>query len=165
MSKEPLILQLTTEAIEKLDAALIAVVSLRHENTEADYSVEELVRAMGIVRKFQEPLFTKYPEYKPPPVWADALDPCFTAAEKAAVAQLSKTEIQHIDDALLSYANCRFQKVAMIVAEFMAQSTLHKADIPDLFYAMRIEALVGKQRLVHQGNLQYMRYCEVKLPQ
>lgn len=165
MSQEPLILQLTTEAIEKLDAALAELVSLRYKNIETHYRIGELGRAIGLIREFQEPLLAKYPELKPPPPWADESEPCFTAAEKTAVSRLSETDIQHIDDALLSYANCHFQKVAKIVAAFMTESTLHKAEIPDLFYAMRIEALVGKQRLVHQGNLQYMRYCEVKLPQ
>lgn len=47
---------------------------------------------------------------------------------------------------------------------FMSNSELYIPGIPDLFYSQRIEAMVNKKNLEHQGNLKYMRHCEVRVP-
>jgi hypothetical protein len=36
--------------------------------------------------------------------------------------------------------------------------------IPDIFYSQRIRELVEKKLLESQGDLQFMRYSEVRLP-
>jgi len=36
--------------------------------------------------------------------------------------------------------------------------------LPDLYYANRVRVLVERGLLVAEGNLDYMRYSEVRLP-
>ena len=38
-------------------------------------------------------------------------------------------------------------------------------NIPDVFYAQRIKKIVGKGLLIAEGNLDYMRFSEVRLPE
>jgi hypothetical protein len=51
----------------------------------------------------------------------------------------------------------------MIVALTMANPALLVPGLPDLFYAERVRALVAKGLLISEGDLDYMRYCEVRL--
>jgi len=44
----------------------------------------------------------------------------------------------------------------------MNEST-HVPGIPDIYYANRVRALVEAGRLESQGNLDYMRFSEVRL--
>jgi hypothetical protein len=37
-------------------------------------------------------------------------------------------------------------------------------NIPDIYYAQRLRRLVAVGELESQGNLEYMRYSEVRLP-
>ena len=37
-------------------------------------------------------------------------------------------------------------------------------NIPDIYYAQRVRRLVAVGELESQGNLEYMRYSEVRLP-
>jgi len=36
--------------------------------------------------------------------------------------------------------------------------------LPDLYYAQRVKSLVSRGLLIAEGNLDYMRYSEVRLP-
>ena len=37
-------------------------------------------------------------------------------------------------------------------------------NVPDVYYAQRVRRLVAVGELESQGNLEYMRYIEVRLP-
>jgi hypothetical protein len=82
-----------------------------------------------------------------------------TPEEQAVAGGLSQEAIDRIDAALLSHAKRSWRKVAMIVGLAMRVPGL-----PDLFYAERVKALVAKGALIAEGNLEYMRYSEVRLP-
>jgi capsular polysaccharide biosynthesis protein len=86
-----------------------------------------------------------------------------TAEEAARAAALSPNAIERIDAAILSHAKQLERKVAMIVA--LAMDDVPLAGVPDLFYASRVKALVAKGALLAEGNLDYMRYSEVRLPE
>lgn len=79
------------------------------------------------------------------------------------VSGLSKTEIHEIDQALLSHASQRWQKVAKIVGTTMMKLPSPIQGIPDVYYATRIKFLVEAGALEAAGNLDYMRYSEVRL--
>ena len=86
--------------------------------------------------------------------------------EQAAVAaSLSSEMIGRIDAALLSHAKHHERKVAMIVGLTMRDRSVRVPGLPDLYYAERVKALVAKGDLVAEGNLDYMRYSEVRLPE
>ena len=78
--------------------------------------------------------------------------------------KLSYEAIQAIDYLLLSHAHAKWRKVAMIVALTMTDPENRNRGIPDLFYAQRVRKLVEEGRLESQGNLQEMRFSEVRLP-
>ena len=84
--------------------------------------------------------------------------------EQAAVAaSLSPDFVAKIDQALLSHAKAENRKVAMLVGLTMADPLLTVAGLPDLFYVERVKELVTRGRLIASGDLNYMRYSEVRL--
>ena len=88
--------------------------------------------------------------------------------QQAVVAQLTAVELEEIDQALLSNAKVRWRKVAMIVGLTMGQLSernIRVPGIPDAFYAIRVRKLVCERRLEAEGNLAYMGFSEVRLPQ
>lgn len=90
------------------------------------------------------------------------LDP-LTAEEEARIAQLSEADLNSIDGLLLSNATVQWCKVAMVVAKTMHAHDL-VSDIPVTFYGLRIKELVALGRLESQGNLEFLRFSEVRLP-
>lgn len=92
-------------------------------------------------------------------------DPPLSPEEEARVAQLTEIEIRAIDEALMSNAKKRSRKVAMLVGLAMGQLQDRIQGIPDLYYAQRVRKLVESGRLESEGNLAYMRFSEVRLPE
>lgn len=86
-----------------------------------------------------------------------------TAAQKSLVMELDETTLKNIDAALLSNANSNWRKVAMIVSITMSGLQSRIKGIPDVFYSQRIRKLVESSYLESQGNLQAMRFSEVRL--
>ena len=78
--------------------------------------------------------------------------------------QLSNEAIQAIDNLLLANAHTKWRKVALVVALTMTDLKIRERGIPDLFYAQRVRKLVEEGRLESQGNLQEMRFSEIRLP-
>ena len=92
-------------------------------------------------------------------------DPPLSPEEEAKVAKLTSKEIEAIDEALMSNAKPRWRKVAMLVGLAMGQLQNRTLGIPDLYYAQRVRKLVEAGRLESEGNLAYMRFSEVRLPE
>jgi hypothetical protein len=69
-----------------------------------------------------------------------------------------------IDEAILSVAETRWKKVALIISRTSETSAgdLTEGDAERI--AQRIEALVGKGRLLAQGNIKGWRFSELRLP-
>ena len=85
--------------------------------------------------------------------------------EQAKVAEsLSPEFVAQIDAELLSHAKLRNRKVAMLVGMAMDNSKVRVPGLPDVFYAQRVRDLVAKGQLVAEGNLDFMRFSEVRLP-
>ncbi len=77
---------------------------------------------------------------------------------------LTASEVEEIDELLLSYAKHSWRKGAMLVALAMvSQDTLHSS-VPELYYSERIKRLVQNGRLESKGDLHYLRDSEVRLP-
>jgi hypothetical protein len=86
-----------------------------------------------------------------------------TPEEEAMVARLSDSELQEIDEALISHTTRQWRKVAMVVGTTMSSLPNRVPGIPDVFYAMRVRKLVEDGVLESQGNLARMRFSEVRL--
>lgn len=87
-----------------------------------------------------------------------------TAEQEVVVATLSHEVIAGIDAGILANAKLHARKVGMIVGLTMMEPTLRVRGLPDLFYRDRVKALVEDGKLVAEGNLDYMRFSEVRLP-
>ena len=86
------------------------------------------------------------------------------ATERAAAAKLTAADLQIIDSAILANSSNRWLKVARVVTD--AENAL-KDRFPDLtyrFYALRLADLVDDGKLESKGNLDYMRFSEVRIP-
>ena len=88
-----------------------------------------------------------------------------TPEEQAIATSLSPDFVKRIDSALLSHARPHSRKVAMLVGTVMMEKALTVPGLPDAYYATRVKALVAQGLLLAEGNLDYMRYSEVRLPE
>ena len=84
--------------------------------------------------------------------------------EKACFAKLTQKEVAELDDAVLSCASPRWRKVAAIVAFAMNKLGSKFPQFSEVFYAERIRVLAEQGHLESQGDLSYMRFSEVRLP-
>ena len=94
----------------------------------------------------------------------DPPDGEMSAEQAQLAASLSFELVERIDACLLSLVASRNRKVAMIVGLAMMDKTLRVPGLPDLFYRDRVKLLVKRGLVVAEGNLDYMRYSEVRLP-
>lgn len=93
-------------------------------------------------------------------------DPPLTAEQLKIVEALTDEQIAEIDNALL--ANCiqQWRKVAAVVGFTMTDQLMDTFEgVPDIYFAERVRRLVKKGTLEAAGNLNYMRYSEVRLRQ
>ena len=90
-------------------------------------------------------------------------NPPLSAEEQSAVARLTADDLAVIDDAILSSALARWQKVAMVVGRSMDKLGAQYPRLTDSFYAQRVQILAGNGRIESQGDLNYMRFSEVRL--
>jgi hypothetical protein len=91
-------------------------------------------------------------------------DPPLSPEQARVAASLSPQLVAAIDAELLSHARPQSRKVAMLVGMAMGNPNVRAPGLPDLFYAHRVRELVAKGHLVAEGNLNFMRYSEVRLP-
>ncbi|MBC7991267.1 MAG: hypothetical protein H7Y19_17035 [Luteimonas sp.] len=104
----------------------------------------------------------QFPELKPAQEHGQP-DTDLTAEDEALVSGLGATELELIDRTLLSECAPSWRKVARVIGATMSSVENSLPDLPDGFYARRIAALVASGKLHCQGNLQYMRFSEVRL--
>ena len=95
----------------------------------------------------------------------EAPDPPLNVEQSLRVSRLRQEDLLEMDRVLLSQAAPSFRKVARIVAGAISELSARLPDVPDVYYAQRVRNLVAAGQLEAQGNLQYMRNSEVRLPQ
>lgn len=93
-------------------------------------------------------------------------DPPLSAEQLKIVQALSKEQVAAIDNALLENCIKRWRKVAAVVGFTMTDHLMNALPgVPDTYYAERVRQLVEKGTLEASGNLNYMRYSEVRIRQ
>lgn len=92
-------------------------------------------------------------------------DPSLSPAEWRKLRRLTRLRVTRIDAALLAQASFQWRKVARVVGTAMMESPRRIAGVSDLYYAKRVRVLVRRGVLQAQGNLNAMRYSEVRLVQ
>ena len=84
--------------------------------------------------------------------------------QKNRIKSLVPSDIEEIDEQLLKNAGRKWRKVAMVVGLTMTEFNKKYSGIPDLFFAQRVKELVNTGLLQSKGNLDHMRFSEVKKP-
>jgi hypothetical protein len=150
-------------AAEKLDQAANEIRDLPLEPIKEH--IVGIGEALANIFQIQHEIYRLRPDLQPEHLAEEAPepDPDLTSEQRLLVEKLSKEEIQKIDDLLLFHAQHSWRKVAMLVGLAMMDQKRPKG-VPDIFYSQRVRKLVGEGRLESQGNLQYMRFSEVRLP-
>ena len=151
-------------AADRLDQAANEIRDLPLEPTKKH--IRLIAESLANIFQIQHQIYEQAPELKPDYLKAETPkpDPDLTEDEKLLVEKLSLEEIQEIDNLLLSHAHSNWRKVAMIVGLTMSDLENRAIGIPDIFFAQRVRKLVDEGRLDSQGNLQYIRFSEVRLP-
>lgn len=164
MPTDESLIKLTSEAIEKLDLAMSELFKISKDDRYEKYHIGALGKSIGLIREFQRPIFERHPELKPPMDENEIPDPPLAEEQATLTSKLSEIEIKRIDNALLSNACQYWRKVARVVGTTMTELPDRIVGIPDVFYSQRVRHLVAEGKLESQGNLDYMRYSEVRLP-
>ena len=150
-------------AAEELDRAAEDIRDLPLEPVKKH--LRNIGTALVAVFEIQHSIYSKRPDLAPEHL-NDEMDPDpeVTDEERQAVQSLGPEYVAQVDQILLSHAQQRWRKVAMLVGLTMMDAPDHWAGMPDVFYAERVRSLVEEGRLESEGNLRYMRYSEVRLP-
>lgn len=91
-------------------------------------------------------------------------NPPLSAEEESAAVKLTREDLRVIDETLLSCTSDRWQKLAMVVVRAKERLESKYPVFSHTFYAMRVEHLCCLNHLESQGDLDYMRFSEVRLP-
>ncbi len=86
-----------------------------------------------------------------------------TPEQEALIAQLTDEQIETIDEALLGQTTEVFRKTAAIIGFSMGKLDKEILGIPDTYYLMRLKGLVEKGMIDVEGNIDYMRFSEIRL--
>jgi hypothetical protein len=92
----------------------------------------------------------------------DPPDLPLTPEEQAALDALSPSEVMELDRALIANCSRSWRKVARVVGTTMMVPPFKTSPLPDVCYATRVVELVRLGKLEADGNLNYMRYSEVR---
>jgi len=92
------------------------------------------------------------------------LDDPLDAHERAAISALLAEDLAVIDHVILASCSGSWRKAAMVVALSMANAGEQYGELPDKFFAKRLQALVLEGRLQVQGDLRGLRTSEVRRP-
>ena len=149
------------EAISVLDSAAAEIGEIRLEPKGTNLA--SIGSALAEISQIQYRIYQERPDLQPVEPERQP-DPDLTDEQRANVRALSSDAINKIDELLLSYASVQWRKVARIVGGALADEGFTFKGIPDIYLSQRVGALVESRKLESQGNLQFMRYSEVRLP-
>ena len=91
-------------------------------------------------------------------------DTHLTIEEQAIASRLTPADLQAIDAALIAGTVSTWRKVARVVGDALVTLQDRLSDVPLGIYIQRVEALARNGELEVQGNTQFMRFSEAKLP-
>lgn len=86
-----------------------------------------------------------------------------TPEEEARARSLTAENLERIDEVLLSNISHQFRKVAYVIGRTMTVLQREFPDLPDVFYSSRVKHLAKSGAIEAAGNLDRMRYSEIRL--
>jgi hypothetical protein len=90
-------------------------------------------------------------------------NPSPNAEEQSASAKLTEADLRVIDAAILANCSHRWLKVALVVTSTEDALKEHYPALSYVYYSTRVVCLASKGRLEFQGDLQHIRFCEVRI--
>jgi hypothetical protein len=87
-----------------------------------------------------------------------------TPEQEAQARLLTPSQLQRIDECLLSHVSQQFRKVAYVIGRTMFELDGEFPGIPDVYYGLRIKRLAESGAIEAAGNLGRMRFNEICLP-
>jgi hypothetical protein len=142
--------------VDSLQALLLALKAIRNM---LSYFVEQggkLYWEKGGEELTVDELFEDREEITP--------DPPPTDEQQKRIDQLTADQIKMIDEAILANVSSQWRKVARVAGSAMTALENIVPPTPDIFYANRVRHLVAAGKLESRGNLLFMRFSEVRLP-
>jgi hypothetical protein len=115
-----------------------------------------------VLSHLRGPVVRQYPDLEPPPQLGEP-DTVLNPEELLLVSQLTPGDVSVIDNALLAHCAQSWRKVARVVGSAMRPIDAKLEEVPVGYIVQRVVALVEAGHLESQGNLQYMRFSEVRL--
>lgn len=94
-----------------------------------------------------------------------APDEPMTPEAEAQQRLLTAAQLRRIDECLLSHTSHQWHKVAYVIGQTMKEIYDEFHGIPDVFYGLRIKHLAESGVIEAAGNLNRMRYSEIRLPE
>jgi hypothetical protein len=79
--------------------------------------------------------------------------------------ELKPIDLERIDTCLMSFMSEQFKKVAFVIGQAMLELDREYPALPDMFYASRIKHLAATGIIEAAGNLDRIRFSEVRLPE
>jgi hypothetical protein len=114
--------------------------------------------------KLRMPLLLQYRDLQPVEAPDGPPDTFLDSEEEQIVDRLTPDDVRRIDEALLADCAIHARKVARIVATAWKALRDDLRDVPLGFYVRRVQAIVAAGRLESRGDLDYMRFSEVRRP-
>ena len=91
-------------------------------------------------------------------------DPALTTEQEKLVQKLSREDLDAIDKALIENVCGYWRKVARVVGTTIVGFEGEFKGIPDVFFAQRIQQFAKNGLIESQGNLNKMKYSEIRFP-
>jgi hypothetical protein len=91
-------------------------------------------------------------------------NPPLSNEEQSVVAKLTDADFQVINAAILTNSSKRWLKVARVVRDTEKELSDRYPGLSYVFYAQCLIRLSEEGSLESQGNLEYMRFSEVRIP-
>jgi hypothetical protein len=91
-------------------------------------------------------------------------NPPLSDEEQSLAAKLTDEDLEIIDAAILASSSKHWLKVARVVWHTEKALSDRYPGLSYIFYAQRLVRLAEHGRLESQGNLEYMRFSEVRIP-
>lgn len=88
----------------------------------------------------------------------------FEEAGRAAIARLNEQDIERIDRAILSALGDDWKKAGFITSGMVIAAPDEYEEVPEMFYTLRIRALVEASRIEGRGDPLALKNFEIRLP-
>ncbi|NJD08589.1 MAG: hypothetical protein FIA97_19145 [Methylococcaceae bacterium] len=170
LGSPPMDRETAKELFNACEAALISLTAAEHAIRRIPDGDERarLLRALGnviadVLTTLRAPAVQQYPDIEPQEELGEP-DTALTAEELELVSCLKPADLELIDQTLLMECAPTWRKVARIVGVSMLSLQGRTPSVPAGYYVRRVAQLVRTGELESQGNLDYMRFSEVRIP-